>query len=140
MDKLFDNAQTLTLFLIFFVPGFVSLKVYDSLVPSERRDFSKAIFDAVAYSALNYAFLYPLVAWMRSGRMNLPTYAVAVALVIVVFPCVWPFLWIRALSTRPFSRHFIHPVQRPWDLCLWRSKGLLDDRAFEGPTQNRWPV
>jgi hypothetical protein len=34
------GADKLTLFVIFFLPGFISMKVYDLLVPGERRDFS----------------------------------------------------------------------------------------------------
>ena len=42
MEKLFDNQAAFALFLVFFVPGFISLKVYDLFIPSERRDFSKS--------------------------------------------------------------------------------------------------
>ena len=39
MEKLFEAQGTLALFLIFFIPGFITLKVYDLLVPGEARDF-----------------------------------------------------------------------------------------------------
>ena len=93
MEKLFENTQTLTLFLFFFLPGFVSLKVYDSLVPSERRDFSKSIYEVVAYSTLNYALLYPLVAWvlLRSTSAHPILVWVGGAFVLVAFPGLWPF-------------------------------------------------
>jgi hypothetical protein len=48
------SIDRLTLFFLFFLPGFVSLKVYDLLVPGEMRDFSRAFFDALSYSALNF--------------------------------------------------------------------------------------
>jgi len=38
VEKLFEG-NALFLFVIFFIPGFVSLKIYDLLVPGERRDF-----------------------------------------------------------------------------------------------------
>jgi len=60
VEKLFEG-NTLSLFLIFFIPGFISLKIYDLLVPGERRDFSKSAFDAIAYSALNFAVFLPLI-------------------------------------------------------------------------------
>lgn len=65
MEKLFEGS-TLSLFLIFFIPGFVSLKVYDLIVPGERRDFSKSAFDAIAYSALNFSVLLPLILLIQS--------------------------------------------------------------------------
>jgi len=39
------QIDKLVLFLVFFIPGFISIRVYDSLVPSERRDLSKSLFD-----------------------------------------------------------------------------------------------
>lgn len=54
MEKLFEQQATLILFLGFFVPGFLMIRIYDLLVPTERRDFSKSVFDAVAYSAVNF--------------------------------------------------------------------------------------
>jgi hypothetical protein len=106
--------------------------------PSERRDFSKSVFDAIAYSALNYAALYLLIVWMRSGRMNLPAYAVSALLVLIVFPILWPFLWIRLLSTRVFAKYFVHPIQRPWDNVFglrksyWMIVHLKDQRRIGG--------
>lgn len=124
MEKLFEGTQTLTLFLFFFLPGFVSLKVYDSLVPSERRDFSKSIYEVVAYSTLNYALLYPLVAWTLSRSNSVHPVLVWVdgAFVLVAFPSLWPFIWIRVLRTRVFSKHFVHPIQKPWDFVFGQRK------------------
>ena len=43
----FMDVNQVVLFLIFFIPGFISLKVYDLFIPSERRDFSKSFFEAL---------------------------------------------------------------------------------------------
>ncbi|WEL23636.1 hypothetical protein HBNXNv_0794 [Candidatus Nanohalovita haloferacivicina] len=41
--------------LVFFTPGFISIKVYDLLVPTGKRDFSSSdLFEAFGYSVLNY--------------------------------------------------------------------------------------
>jgi hypothetical protein len=123
MEKAFENTQTLALFLLFFLPGFVSLKVYDSLVPGERRDFSKSIYEVIAYSTLNYAVLFPLV-WMllRSPSVHPVLAWVYGAVVLVAFPSLWPFLWIRVLKSRLFSRYFVHPTQKPWDFVFGQRK------------------
>jgi hypothetical protein len=55
MEKLFEGQGTLALSLIFFIPGFITLKVYDLLIPGEVRDFSKSLCDGGAYSSLNFA-------------------------------------------------------------------------------------
>jgi hypothetical protein len=147
METLFENAQTFALFLVFFLPGFVSLKVYDALTPSERRDFSKSIYEVIAYSTLNNALLYPLVVWLWTRNVQVPSLAVWLcgALVLVVFPSLWPFLWLGILKSKLFSRYFVHPLQKPWDFIfsqrkpywvivhsknLGRVAGVYGDRSF----------
>ena len=138
MEKLFESGQSLTLFLLFFVPGFVSLKVYDSLVPSERRDFSKSVFDAIAYSAFNFAALYWLIAWMQSAKANGWAFWTAVVIALFLVPAAWPFFWLRLISGRLFARHFVHPIPRPWDFVFakrkpyWMIVHLKDGRRIGG--------
>lgn len=117
MDKLFDSGSALTLFLCFFLPGFVSVKVYDVLVPSERRDFSKALYEVIAYSTLNNVLLFPLIRLIFRNGPGLNPFVVWILaiLVFVVFPCGWPFSWIAISKTRFFSKFFVHPTQKPWD-------------------------
>jgi hypothetical protein len=55
------TQDDLLLFLLFFVPGFISIKVYDLLVPSERRPFQNTLAEAIAYSAVNFAILLPVI-------------------------------------------------------------------------------
>ena len=61
------NADKLALFIVFFVPGFISMKVYDLLVPGETRDASKSLLDAISYSTLNFAALFWLIAILQTG-------------------------------------------------------------------------
>jgi len=63
------TAERLGLFLAVFMPGFVSVKVYDMLIPGEPRDFSKSVFEVVGYSVLNYAALFWLVALLQKGHV-----------------------------------------------------------------------
>lgn len=53
------ELNKLILFIAFVVPGFVSLKVYELLLPRAPRDAPQQVVDAVAYSSINYA---PLLA------------------------------------------------------------------------------
>lgn len=140
MNQLFE-ADKIILFLTFFVPGFISLKVYDLLVPGERRDFSKSVFDAVAYSALNFSLLLPLVALIRSEEFyfqHRAWYFVTAYLMLLVLPAVWPFAAVRILSTQRVSKHFVHPTQKAWDYVFgkrepyWVIVHLKDLRKIGG--------
>jgi hypothetical protein len=112
------NADKLTLFIVFFLPGFISMKVYDLLVPGEPRDFTKSMFEAISYSALNFAALFWLIATIRTGdfyHRHFVLYSFSVAVIMIVVPACWPFVFLRISAWRPFGRHLVHPIQKPWD-------------------------
>jgi hypothetical protein len=129
---------TLALFLIFFIPGFITLKVYDLLVPGEVRDFSKSLLDAIAYSSLNFAALIWLVLILRSGNLPPWLWYPAMFALLVGMPVVWPvvFLWIRRLPK--VARHVASPNARVWDDILerrapyWVIVHLKDQRRIGG--------
>ena len=112
------EPDKLVLFLIFFVPGFVSLKVWALLAPSERRDFSRSLFEVIGYSALNFAALSWIIILVHSGelRTGAPVwYYVLLVVIMLVAPALWPFL-LRALSrSRTVKRLRLDPFLKPWD-------------------------
>jgi hypothetical protein len=115
MDKLFEQQSTLALFLAFFVPGFLMIRVYDLLVPTERRDFSKSVFDAVAYSAVNLVAFSPLLYWMQSAAPPASLYWFFVVVVFILAPVGWPVLVFFLRRTKWFTSRLSHPTQMPWD-------------------------
>ena len=117
------NADKLTLFLIFVLPGFISIKIYDLMVPGERRDFSKSLLEAVSYSTLNFAVLFWLIALIQSGgfyRSHFVLYSLSVAVIMVGAPASWPFLFLGLSTWRPIAKHFVHPIRKPWDYVFGR--------------------
>lgn len=109
------TTEKLPLFLVFVVPGFVSLKVWDLLVPGERRGLDNALIDLTAYSALNFAALAWLIAPLLGGQLSEVASYFAIAVVFLAFPAIWPIFW-KWLRTRKWvGKHTIHPIARPWD-------------------------
>lgn len=49
-------------FLLLFAPGFVSLKVYDFLMPAEPRKVADHVYEIIGYSCVTYAVLAPFAA------------------------------------------------------------------------------
>jgi len=112
------NTDKLTLFLIFFLPGFISMKVYDLMVAGEPRDISKSVFEAIAYSTLNFAVLFWLIAIIQTGNFyhtHLILYSLSVVVIMVVVPACWPVAFLKLSTWGPISRHFVHPIRTPWD-------------------------
>jgi hypothetical protein len=138
MEKLFEHQETFALFLLFFVPGFISLKMYDLLVPGERRDFSKSLYDAIAYSALNLGVLFWLVNFALSADLSRFWWFTCWFGALVVFPAGWPLfgLWIR--KSKFVARRLRNPNPRAWDSFFqkqdsyWVIVHLKDSRRIGG--------
>jgi hypothetical protein len=138
LEKLFENQWTLALFLIFFVPGFISLKVYDLLIPSEARDFTKSFFDAIAYSTLNFAALLPLIMAVGSGHLSAWIWYPAILVVLIGMPALWPVLFLRIRKHPKVAQRITSPNARVWDeifakrIPYWVIVHLKDQRRIGG--------
>jgi len=119
------DADKLVLFILFVVPGFISLKFYELLYPSEGVEGAKKLFDALTYSCVNYALLAPLlipISGYFEWQSNPYVAASLLALTLVIAPIVWVILW-RALRLRlSESSSFHHPVDKPWDYLFSQKK------------------
>lgn len=112
------QADKLILFVLFVVPGFISLKVYELLLPRASKSSSEQLIDAVAYSSINYAVLLaPIYIVETSGiRERKPELYVAFyVLALLAAPVCWALLlkWLR--TTRLVKRALPHPTAKPWD-------------------------
>jgi hypothetical protein len=135
------NVDKLTLFLVFFLPGFISMKVYDLMVRGEPRDVSKSVFEAISYSTLNFGALFWLIAIIQAGDVyhkHLILYSLSVAFIMVIVPACWPFAFLKLSTWRPVARHFIHPIRKPWDYVFgkrdsfWIIVHLQNDQRVGG--------
>ena len=123
MDTL--NIETIRLLLIFFVPGFISIKVYDLLVPSERRDIDKSLLEALTYSCINFALLYWLIIAIHTDgfQTNYPYVYYGLSLLILfIMPIIWPITLLKILEQPFFKNRVINPVLKPWDRLFAQRK------------------
>jgi hypothetical protein len=138
LESLFKNQETLALFLIFFIPGFISLKVYDLLIPGERRDFTKSFFDAMAYTALNFAALLWLIALVRSGSLSPWQWFIAMFFLLIGMPALWPLLFLQIRRHPAIAQRVTSPHPRVWDDIFarrtpyWVIVHLRDQRRIGG--------
>ena len=135
------QIDKLSLFLIFFIPGFISIKIYDLLIPSEKRDFSKSIFEVIGFSAINFAALSWFIILIHSGnffRDHRIWYFLALLIVIFVIPILWPIVLLKVLFWSPIAKRVIHPILKPWDYIFGRRNAywviihLQDGRKIGG--------
>lgn len=135
------SSETLLFILLFFVPGFVSMKIYDLFIPSPRRDFSKSFLDAISFSMLNFAILYWLIVAIHDGKFpdqHPFWYFICISFIVFVAPAIWTFLYMRILNTEFIRRRTLHPIAKPWDYVFgqkqsyWVILHLKDGRRIGG--------
>lgn len=139
--NIFDNINNFVLFLILFIPGFISITVYDLLIAGEKREFTKSMFQVIAFSALNFASL----SWLVSLNYQYKTYenhivlfSVSAMMIFVFFPAFWTFCWVWLIKQDWIARKIVHPIKRPWDWffdkneSMWAIITLKDGRKIGG--------
>lgn len=117
MDDIWQ-IDKLVLFIIFILPGFISLMIYDYLIPSVKRDFSKSIIEIICFSTLNFialSFLIYLNLNHKYYENCLIIFYLSLLLIFIIMPALWPIIFVRLTTTKFFNKYFIHPVSKPWD-------------------------
>lgn len=116
------GGDALFWFIVLFLPGFLSAEVYGMMVASERPDFSKDFYEAVAFSILNFAIFAPvLYAMNKVGWFGqvwvvwLTTY-----IVLIAAPIGWAFL-VKWLRQRPWTP-FLSCHNKAWDYFFARKE------------------
>ncbi|MDH1012477.1 DUF6338 family protein [Pseudomonas nicosulfuronedens] len=140
------DADKLVLFIAFVVPGFISLKTYALLQPTDIKDTSQQLIDAVAYSCINYSLMLAPIYAVEQSTLKLCYPALYVAFYVVVLLIApicwaWGFLWLR--KTQLFQRSIVHPTGKPWDFVFsqriryWVIATLADGRQVAGRYDRR---
>lgn len=112
-------------FIAFFIPGFITLKIYDFKVPNVRRDFSKAIFEVIAYSGMNFIVFYPLLSLISAPdfqQVHKYIFILSIYLIFLIMPIMWPDIYLKFLSLDFVSRQLPNPYENPWDFLFNRKK------------------
>ena len=121
------QIDKLILFLLFFIPGFISTKVYNLLYPSEQKDFSAFLLEAIGYSSLNFAVLSWLIIIIHSGNFynnHKVWYFICSFLILFIIPLLWPILFFNLSNWEFVKKYIVSPIQKPWDY-VFRKKEVF---------------
>lgn len=119
------ETDKLILFLLFVIPGFISLKTYELLTPNEQKDSSKQLIDAITYSCMNYAILFVSILYVESNKINETSpilYYVFYLIVFFIAPIIWILLWKWIRTRDIFQKIAPHPTVKPWDYIFSKRK------------------
>ena len=78
------TIEKLLFFIVFFIPGFISIKVYDLMIPGERRNFSDSLFQVIAYSIFNFVIFSWLIYIIYANNLVIEKIGLFVFLVFLI--------------------------------------------------------
>lgn len=118
------ETNKILLFVIFFIPGFISIKIWHLLNPSHRIEATTYILEAISYSCINYAISFPLLIVLNKGiKSGILWYHYGIiSLVLFIFPIIWPFIYLRITSSKKMQGIIIHPIPKAWDYFFKRGE------------------
>lgn len=123
--EIFESSK-LVLFIIFAIPGFISIKTYSLLCPNHEKDSTKLIIDAITYSCLNYALLGPFIYMMifsKKWDFICPFFTITFySFVMLVFPAFLAWGWLKLRNMEFFKKNAPHPTPRAWDYIFSQRK------------------
>ncbi|WP_201580888.1 DUF6338 family protein [Psychrobacter glacincola] len=120
----FLEVDKLIIFILFIVPGFIAIKTYNFLYPSNIK-FSEQVVDAVSYSSINYALWIVPSFYTYKYYMNIGSFFVLGALAVVVLfisPVGLAFFWKWIRGVKYFQKFAVHPIGKPWDYYFAKKK------------------
>jgi hypothetical protein len=108
------SSDKLILFLIFFVPGFISTKIWSLVVPSDYRKISDYLLEVVSYGCVNFAIWFYPVYLLKDNEFSFWLYIFWLS-VLFIGPIVWPLLTRRILKSNFLKGRILHPTSKAWD-------------------------
>jgi hypothetical protein len=111
------TIEGIQLFILFVVPGLISMSVYRMLMPARSLDWAHAVLQGLFYSSLNFAVLLPLVWWISEPENTFAgfRYWLAWATLLLFAPVVWPLMLRAAFKWRWFASRINVPYPTAWD-------------------------
>ena len=113
--EFFKDQKSILIFILLFMPGFVSTKVFDLIVPGLRRDYGKAIYEVIGYSFLTYALWAGALVPIAFGHIPPLWLAILLAIaILIVTPALLPIVFL-AVIRKWFASHLLDPCPSSWD-------------------------
>ena len=118
------EPNELLLFILFFLPGFVVMKVYDILVPNESRSSTVYVCDAVAYSTINFIISSPIILSLYHAHHHSAIgLFFAFLFILFIFPSLIAITAVKILAANFIKKQARGLATRPWDVVFDKETG-----------------
>ena len=102
----------------FLLSGFISLKVYDLLIPNERLSPYKYFLEIIFYSLLHFAIFYILVEYVgKSDWSDLAKYF-SFLFIFLLVPIAYPISIIKLMNIPSHKKIYDSPLEKTVGLCF----------------------
>lgn len=135
------TSSNIPLFILVFLPGFLSVKIHRLLVADEKYDFTKNLFEIVGYSLINF-ILFSWLIWINISYKWLNNYPfffyLSIFIILILGPLAWPLLLNKILKSSFIKGHIISSSKSAWDFIFNKRTGawiivhLKDGRKVGG--------
>ncbi|MDN5043127.1 DUF6338 family protein [Aliarcobacter butzleri] len=119
------ELDKLIIFIMFVIPGFISLKFFGLFNANNTKDSSKLLIDAIAYSSLNYAILFIPILYIESSSIFEEyklLYYFFYFFVLFIFPILWVWIWSTIRKSDILQNITPHPTEQAWDYIFSQRK------------------
>lgn len=121
----FLEANKLYLFILFIIPGFISIKSYQLLYPASAKDAKDLVIDAIAYSCINYSILgFPIFYIQRYLINSFSVFDIFLYVIfcLLIMPIILVLIWKKIRECNWIQQKAPHPTALPWDYVFGKRK------------------
>ncbi|MCK4108931.1 DUF6338 family protein [Acinetobacter radioresistens] len=118
--ELIDESK-LAFFIAFILPGFICMRVYNLICPSQTVEFNQKILDSLTYSCLIYGFHFAFIYWIEKATIiySFPfLYGLFYFYLLFLSPIILAFCWFKLRESTWFQKRAPHPTLLPWDFIF----------------------
>ena len=122
------DIDTLPLFILFVLPGLVSMRIYRLLIPCRQLDWGNACLEGLFYSAVNFALFLPLIVTIHhdSFPSKHPVwYGLLALLILLVGPIIWPIVYVKLVRSKKLMRGLQLPYPTAWDYFFDKRRSIF---------------
>lgn len=127
MDATLD-IDTISLFLVFILPGLISAHIYRLLMPAYRLDWSNAVLQGLFFSSLNFALSLPLITfihWNGFPDKHPVWYGFFGLAILLIGPILWPIILTKIFRSKKLMAKLQLPYPTAWDYFFDKREKLF---------------
>jgi hypothetical protein len=113
-----SDLGTIELFIVFVLPGLISMSVYRLLMPAHAMEWGHAALQGLFYSSVNFVLLLPLISIVTAegfATKQPAVYWTGAVFALFIAPVLWPLLLRALFRWHWFASKIQVPYPTAWD-------------------------